>query len=95
MHVILVELEIKPKHLDEFVAEAIRHAAYTKDKEPGCVQFDVGADKTASNVFYFYEVYADDDALDAHHHSPSLAQYRETTKDWAIRRSVKTALKRN
>lgn len=94
MHVIIVELEMKPEYLDEFVTEIERHIAYTREHEAGCLQLDVAVDKTDPNVFYLYEVYADDDALDEHHHSPSLAQYRETTKEWAVRRSVKTAIRR-
>ena len=95
MHVILVELEIKPEHLEAFMVEAARHAADTRENEPGCVQFDISTDKSSANVVYLYEVYADDDALEAHRRSPSLARYRETTGDWTVRRSVKTALKQD
>ena len=95
MHVILVEIVVKPEHRDAFKAEALRHATTTKDQEPGCVQFDVSADKTEPGLFYFYEVYADDDALEEHRNSPSLARYRDTSKDWTVSRSVKTALKQS
>ena len=34
--------------------------------EPGCVRFNVLQDADDESVYYFYEVYIDDAAVDAH-----------------------------
>ena len=95
MHVIMVELQIKPEHVDAFQKEIARHIKATRENEPGCLQFDLCVDKDDPRTYYFYEVYADDEALERHHNSPSLAAYFEASKEWAERRAVHTATRRS
>lgn len=95
MNTITVDIKIKSEHLAAFKQEIARHIAATKAGESGCVQFDFSVDTEDPERFYLYEVYADDDALEAHHHSPSLAQYRETSKDWAVHRNVRRGVLRD
>ena len=44
MYVVTVEFEIKPEKLVEFRAQMIANATASREKEPGCLQFDVCAD---------------------------------------------------
>jgi len=44
--------------------------------EPGCLQFNVLQDDQDENVYYFYEVYKDMAALEAHRAAPHYATWR-------------------
>jgi len=94
MHVIAVELDIKPEKRDRYLAEIKRHAPQTRKDESGCLQFDASIDQADPNVFVLYEVYASDAALDHHRKSPSLKLYMETTGDLVAARNPHFALRR-
>lgn len=94
MHVIAVELDIKPDKRDAFLAEIRRHVSATRKDEPGCLQFDVSIDQEDRNKAIFHEVYASDAALDQHRKSPSLKLYMETTGDLLAARSPHFSLRR-
>lgn len=94
MHVIAVELDIKPEQRDRYLAEIKRHAPQTRKDEPGCLQFDVSIDQADPNVFVLYEVYASDAALEMHRKSPSLKLYMEATGDAVAKRTPHFALRR-
>ena len=51
------------------------HSARSRD-EPGCLQFNVLQDEQDENVYYFYEVYKDMAALEAHRAAPHYATWR-------------------
>ena len=66
MVVLHVTVQVKPEHVAEFL-EVVRYDAEHSEKdEPGCLRFDVIQDKDDQNRFYFYEVYRDEAALEAH-----------------------------
>ena len=44
--------------------------------EPGCLRFNVLQDEKDANVYYFYEVYKDQAALEAHRAMPHYATWR-------------------
>ena len=44
--------------------------------EPGCMRFNVLQDTQDQNVYYFYEVYRDEAALEAHRAAPHYAVWR-------------------
>jgi len=44
--------------------------------EPGCARFNVLQDAKEANTFYFYEVYRDEAALEAHRAAPHYAVWR-------------------
>lgn len=88
MHVNIVEIKVKPEHLDDFRKEMKRHLGVIRATEPGCLRFDVSVNKEDPHRFHLYEVYADDAAFKQHMESASLKQYLATTKDWADDRRV-------
>ena len=80
MVVLHVTVQVKPEHIAEFL-EAVRHDAEHSEKdEPGCLRFDVIQDKDDPNRFYFYEVYRDEAALEAHRQTPHFKLYFEKTR---------------
>ena len=82
MVILLVTLQVKPEHVSEFL-EVVRYDAEHSEKdEPGCLRFDVSQDRGDPNRFYFYEVYRDQTALDAHRRTPHFRLYLEKSQAW-------------
>jgi len=80
---VLVAVEIKPEGVDDFLEVMKADARGSRDKalEPNCLRFDLLRSSEKSNVFFFYEVFADDAAM-AHHkttdHYKGWAKFKET-----------------
>ena len=69
MVILHVTVQVKPEHVPEYL-EAVRHdAEHSEQDEPGCLRFDVIQDRDDANRFYYYEVYKDEAALEAHRQS--------------------------
>ena len=66
---VLVEVEVKPERLDEFL-EVMRQDAAGSRTEPGCLRFDVMQDQENPCKFTLYEVYKDAAAAAAHRDFP-------------------------
>jgi len=62
---ILLEVEIKPEHVDEFLAIMNADTVGSR-QEKGCVHFDLMRVKDKENTFVTYEVFANDEAIAAH-----------------------------
>jgi quinol monooxygenase YgiN len=86
MHVILVRLRLKPQYVAEFEQEMRAHVAATRRTEPGCLQFDVAADKVEPNTYHLFEVYADERAMAEHVASPTLKRLGEKLRLWVEER---------
>ncbi|SRR5579875_2865294 len=68
--VTLVKVRIKPEMRQRFL-EAIEHdALHSESDEPGCCRFNVFQAEDDENVYYFYEVYKDEAARQAHRTMP-------------------------
>jgi autoinducer 2-degrading protein len=76
MIAIWVKARIKPAQRQHFL-EAIEVDALASERdEPGCHRFNVLQDEQDENVYYFYEVYKDQAALEAHRAMPHYAVWR-------------------
>ena len=74
MIVLKVDMVVKPG-MEEKCRELIRIMQEHSRKEPGCVQY-VGHQSTENpRRFFFYEVYKDEAALQAHRDAPYFKQY--------------------
>ena len=74
---LVVSLKIKPGQRDRFLAAAEDDSTCSVRDEPGCLRFDVLQDQDDENHFYFYEVYRDEAALEAHTKAPHFARWSE------------------
>lgn len=71
-----VKVRIKPGLRQRFL-EAIEVDALGSERdEPGCLRFNVLQDERDENVYYFFEVYKDQPALEAHRTMPHYAVWR-------------------
>lgn len=76
MLAIWVKVRVKPELRQRFL-EAIEVDALGSERdEPGCARFNVLQDASDENVYYFYEVYADEAALEAHRAAPHYAVWK-------------------
>ncbi len=81
MLVNLVKVRIKPELRQRFL-DAIEHDALASERdEPGCLRFNVIQDTQDANVYFFYEVYKDEAALEAHRAAPHFEVWRAASAE--------------
>jgi autoinducer 2-degrading protein len=76
MLAIWVKVKIKAAMRDKFLKAIEADALGSEKDEPGCLRFNVLQDEKDENVYYFYEVYKDQAALEAHRNTPHYAVWR-------------------
>ena len=76
MVIMIIECNVKPEKRDEFLKVIEHDAVHSEHDEPGCLRFDVLNDLEDPNKFFFYEVYKDEAAFQAHTKTPHLAAWR-------------------
>ena len=80
MVVLHVTIQVKPEHVAEFLEIVCHDAEHSEQDEPGCLRFDVLADQDDPARFYFYEVYRDEAALEAHRQTSHFKLYFEKSQ---------------
>jgi autoinducer 2-degrading protein len=81
---LIVSLRIRPEKRDRFLAAAEANSTASVRDEPGCVRFDVVVDQADPNHFFYYEVYVDEAAFDAHKKTPHYAKWREAAAECVV-----------
>jgi autoinducer 2-degrading protein len=71
-----VKVRVKPGERERFLKAIEVDALGSERDEPGCVRFNVLQDEQDENVYYFFEVYKDEAALEAHRAAPHYAKWR-------------------
>jgi autoinducer 2-degrading protein len=71
-----VKVRIKPELRQRFLEAIEADALGSERDEPGCLRFNVLQDQREENVYYFFEVYKDQAALEAHRMMPHYAVWR-------------------
>jgi len=71
-----VKVRVKPGERERFLKAIEVDALGSERDEPGCMRFNVLQDTQNQNVYYFYEVYRDEAALEAHRAAPHYAVWR-------------------
>ena len=71
-----VKVRVKPDARDRFLKAIEVDALGSERDELGCMRFNVLQDGQDQNVYYFYEVYRDAAALEAHRAAPHYAVWR-------------------
>jgi quinol monooxygenase YgiN len=76
MIAIWVKVKVKPERRQDFLKAIEIDALGSEREEPGCARFNVLHDAQDQNTYYFYEVYKDEAALEAHRAAPHYAVWR-------------------
>ncbi|MGB3287665.1 MAG: putative quinol monooxygenase [Burkholderiaceae bacterium] len=87
--VLLVDFHIRPAHIDEFEAAILHNAAMSLQNEAGCRRFDVCRDPQDAALFFLYEIYDDQAAIDAHMKSPHFLAFDAASRDWVAHKAVR------
>jgi autoinducer 2-degrading protein len=71
-----VKVRVKPEGRERFLKAIETDALGSERDEPGCFRFNVLQDQKDRNVYYFYEVYRDEAAFQAHQATPHYEVWR-------------------
>ncbi len=71
-----VKVRVKAAERERFLQAIEADAIDSERDEPGCLRFNVLRDQQDPNVYYFFEVYRDEAALEAHRAAPHYAVWR-------------------
>ena len=71
-----VKVRVKPEGRERFLKAIEVDALGSERDEPGCVRFNVLQDAQDQNIYYLYEAYRDEAALEAHRAAPHYAVWR-------------------
>ena len=82
MYIVVVDFTILPAHVGAFRAAMVDNARASREREPGCRQFDVCADAAEPTHIFLYEAYDDRAAFDAHLASPHFRAFDATVAPW-------------
>jgi len=81
MHVTLVHVQVKPGHIDDFIAATrLNHEASIR--ESGNRRFDVLQSPENPGHFILYEAYASAEDAAAHKQTAHYLAWRDTVADW-------------
>ena len=72
--VLVVTVQVRPEYRDRLKPAMLENAAQSVLEED-CYQFDVTVSQEDENIFMFYEVYKDEEALAAHRKTPHFLDY--------------------
>ena len=78
---LVVQFQVKPECMADFLAIIRPHAAGTLADEPGCERFDVLTEADGSPTVILVEVYSDQAAYDLHRASDRLQRTRAAYQD--------------
>ena len=89
MYVVTVDFRIKPDFLAAFRERMIANARASREREPGCLQFDVCTDPAIPESIYLYELYTDRAAFDVHLASEHFKAFDREVAPWVAAKSVR------
>lgn len=89
MYVIIVDFDIKPDRLTDFLTLMQDNAAASVRDEPGCRQFDVCQDPEAPDHIFLYEIYDDRAAFEVHLASPHFRTFDAASADMITSKHVR------
>ncbi len=95
MQALVVEFHVKPEFVRDFAAAIEDNARASRETEPGCRQLDVCRDPADASLFFLYELYDDEAAIQAHLKSAHFLQRDRRTAGWVhgkrVRKPQRTA----
>jgi (4S)-4-hydroxy-5-phosphonooxypentane-2,3-dione isomerase len=89
MQALVVEFRIRPEFIAAFEAAIAENARLSRDTEPGCRQFDVCRDAADAALFFLYELYDDEAAIQAHLETAHFRKLDTTSAAWVAAKTVR------
>ncbi|QCB47165.1 putative quinol monooxygenase [Hydrogenophaga sp. PAMC20947] len=88
MQALVVDFHIHPGFEDAFETAICDNARSSLEQEPGCHMFDVCRDPADPGLFFLYELYTDEAAVQAHLEAPHFKSMSELTATWVASKRV-------
>ena len=88
MHIVLVQLTVRPELLEEFQAALLHNARESLAIDPGCLRFDVSQHADDSQRWILHEVYTNPEAHAAHRQSPHFLAYNAVAERAVLEKTV-------
>lgn len=82
MKALFVTIYMRPEHRERLMAELWNDAIGSERDEPGCLMFNITQDENDPNLLHLFEVYRDDEAVDAHVATPHFQRFAGATRGW-------------
>ncbi len=89
MFVVTVQFSIHLEHYAQFMPAMLANARDSRQKEPGCVVFDVCEDPAQAGQVFLYEIYRDAAAFEQHKREAHFLAFDRLVTPWVQHRSVK------
>lgn len=80
MHIVVVDIHVKPENLEEFIHLTVENATNSR-LEAGVVRFDVLQQKDDPTRFVLYEVYRNAEGQAAHRDSAHYKKWRSAVEE--------------
>ena len=81
MYAIFGVITVKPEHVCAFREATIREARGTVRDEPGVLQFHILTDADTPTRFYYFEIFRDEAAAQAHWETENFTTWWTTVED--------------
>jgi autoinducer 2-degrading protein len=88
MHVVLVQVKVKPESLERFERALLHNARESVAHDPGCLRFDVSQHVDDPTRWVLHEVYETADAHAAHRQSPHFLAYDAVAQEAVTEKAV-------
>lgn len=92
MHVTIVNIHVKPEHLEDFIKASLANSA-ASSKEPGNRRFDVLQSADDPCKFLLYEAYDTVEAAAAHKETAHYKAWVEAVPDWLVEPRTRASYK--
>jgi len=89
VYVVTVQFGIDPAHYPAFMRAMVANAGESRQREPGCVAFDVCEDPAQPGQVFLYEIYRDAAAFEQHKREAHFLEFDKAVKPWILTRSLK------
>jgi (4S)-4-hydroxy-5-phosphonooxypentane-2,3-dione isomerase len=88
LYVNAVDLDIAPGEMAKYI-EAVKENGAASVKEPGCREFNITVSADNPNHVFLYEVYDNEEALNAHRNTEHFKKYQATTANMVVGRNAR------
>jgi autoinducer 2-degrading protein len=88
MHVVSIQVTVKPELLEEFERVILHNARESVAHDKGCLRFDVSQATDEPTRWLFHEVYDGPEAHAAHRQSPHFLEYQAVEQRAVVEKRV-------
>jgi len=89
-YAVCVTFRTLPGAMGRFLPLMLENAGQSRDREPGCLRFDVLSDPDHPDEVFLYEIYSDRAAFDAHLGSAHFRAFDAAVADLVADKVVRT-----